>query len=127
VSSTPVEYKAFLGIDAAYPWFDDPDDYYKINVPKHYLLTISMVPPANANFDLYLYYGNNPSPVASSTNPEKGGPEFISHVGFAGTYYIRARCISSFGFYTLSMHMQYHFGPPPPGPLSTNTTNIEPG
>ena len=126
-TSTPVEYKAFLGIDLPDPGINDPDDYYRVNVPERYLLTIGMLPPANANFDLYLYYGNNPSPVASSTNPEKGGLEFISYKGFAGTYYIRAKCVSSFGFYTLSMHIQYHFGPPPPRPLSTNTTNIEPG
>jgi len=128
VTSTPVEYKAFLGINLPDPPMnDDPDDYYKINVPEHYLLTISMVPPANANFDLYLYYGNNSSPVASSTNPANGEHEFIPYLGFAGTYYIRAKCVSSFGLYNLYIHMQYHFGPLPPGPLSTNRTSMEPG
>lgn len=118
VTSTPIEYRAFLGINLPDPGFDDPDDYYKINVPEDYLLVISMIPPENANFDLYLYYKNNQPPVASSTNPDTGGYELISYQGFPGPYYIRVKCELSFGFYDLYINLQYHpIGPPPPGPL----------
>jgi len=123
VASTPIEYRAFLGINLPDPGFDDPDDYYKINVPEDYLIVIDMIPAENANFDLYLYYKNNQQPVASSTNPNNGAPELISYEGFSGYYYIRVKCELSFGFYDLHINLLYHpIGPPPPGPLSTNTT-----
>lgn len=123
VASTPIEYRAFLGINLPDPGFDDPDDYYKINVPEDYLIVTDMIPPENANFDLYLYYGNNQQPVASSTNPNNGDPELISYEGFSGYYYIRVKCELSFGFYDLHINLLYHpIGPLPPGPLSTNTT-----
>jgi hypothetical protein len=127
VTSTPVEYVAYLGTGVKSPGFNDTDDYYRVVVPEYYMITTTMVPPGDSNFDLYLYYGSNPSPVASSTNPGAGVADFINYQGFGGTYYIRAKVETNSGFYDLSIRLVYHFGPPPPGPLSVNETIFELG
>ncbi len=76
--------------------------FYTVSGPGQ-RISVTLTPPATANFDLYLY---NPSGVlmASSTSGGTGGTESLTSVADStGTWYILASYIAGNGYYSLSL------------------------
>jgi len=91
-------YKGYLGRGH----IADNDDYYKIwinqsNTP----IQITMTPPLDSNFDLYVY-GNDQTLLTSSTN-EPGLSEQVTLNADAGWCYIDVRRSGGYGGYKLTI------------------------
>lgn len=115
---SPGTYLAFVGVGISPPGFPDVDDYYKFNVASGMGLHLTMKPPNNTNFDLYLY---NPS-CTLVQHPEKGIniTEEISYpTTVGGNWSIRVRAVFGSGIYNLTIDEPY---PAPKLTVLTKTT-----
>jgi len=83
----------------------DPHDFYTINLKKGQKVTITLIPPQNADFNLHLY-NSQYKEIANST---KGlnQPETISYtVEETGIYYIKVDWLAWNGIYKLKIQVE---------------------
>jgi hypothetical protein len=99
----PGTYTAFVGEGIPFPGFDDVCDYYKIFVEKGYMLNVTMKPPNNTDFNLYLYDPIKEG-IVSSENSTRGALESIQYaMSSAGYWYIQVKAVDGCGIYTLEI------------------------
>ncbi len=89
----------------------DRNDYYKVNVTSGSSISVSVTPPSNADFDLYLY---NPSQFQVGSSTYGGSAtDSVSYTGTSsGYYYVRIYQYSGSG--TCSFTISVTGAPPTP-------------
>ncbi|MCP8323150.1 MAG: Ig-like domain-containing protein [Candidatus Methylarchaceae archaeon HK02M2] len=99
-TATPIVSGSYQG------YLESPDlnDYYKIYVNVGYKINVTMTPPTEADFDLFLYDPNREL-IGSST--EDVGPENIIYIALdSGDYFIRISVFSGSGSYSLEVSLE---------------------
>ena len=73
----------------------DPVDYadmYKINIENGEIINITMTPPGDANYDLYLYNGPSEDHIVDSSEQSGNATESINYVSSStGYWYIKVK------------------------------------
>lgn len=84
---------------------DDDEDWYKFRADKGQIISAELIPPAEADFDLYL---KRPSGnTAQYSNSRTGERESINYVaGESGIYSLRIRRSSGEGNYQLNLNLE---------------------
>lgn len=104
------------------PYFVEWDDYYNFTAIGGHWINITMTPPPDADFDLYLY-NTSQQYVANSTTRADGATEKIDFpANFGGTWYLQVRAIDNTdrGNYTfvIIVNLEPATPPPPSGPTT---------
>lgn len=85
-----------IGLGSSEWCIDNVDfvDAFKISVPSDYDISLTLQPPNDSKFDLYLYApgsNENSQPIASTTNPGNSSVSIEYQTTSSGIYFIKAK------------------------------------